>query len=44
MRYKFFVGADAESEHAVYMAIERAHGRRAYAVRYRAGTIEVRSW
>ena len=41
MKYKFFQN---EANAIAYMAIERARGRQAYMLRYRAGTIEVRSW
>lgn len=41
MRYKFFLD---EARAIAWMAIEKAAGRQAYMIRYRAGTIEVRSW
>jgi hypothetical protein len=33
-----------ESRALMWLVIERAKGRAAYMVRYRAGSIEVRSW
>lgn len=41
MTYKFFA---FESAAAAHIATERARGRKAYMLRLRAGTFEVRSW
>jgi hypothetical protein len=41
MTYRFFQDDVAA---LAYLTIERARGRNAYMLRYRAGTIEVRSW
>jgi hypothetical protein len=41
MTSKFF---DSEITALAHLTIERAKGRKGYMLRYRAGTIEVRSW
>lgn len=41
MTYKYF---QDESKALAYVAIEKARGRQAYMLRWRLGTIEVRSW